>query len=112
MEIKVRIIQKNEIETGTSKAGKEWSKLVFVGETDGQYPKKIAFTAFGKSVEYAQKLKKDQEATVHFDLESREFNDRWFTNVNVWKIDAETQNAAPPIPQTNAPESEDSTLPF
>ena len=110
MEIKGKVVHKLDMEKGTSKAGKDWQKQVFVIETDGQYPKQVAITAFGKSSEYSEKLKQGDMVTVSLDIESREYNGKWFTNVNCWKIvvDKPIQNDAVPIPK----EGEDQGLPF
>lgn len=90
MELKGKVNHKLAIETGTSAAGNEWKKQTFVIETlDEKYPKKVAFSAFGKAVEYSDKLKLNDNVTVHFDLDSREYNGKWYTNVNAWKIEIE-----------------------
>ena len=76
------------IESGVSKAGKEWQKQEFVIETDDQYPKTIAFTLFGDKLSLIENIKVGQNVEVFFNLESREYNERWFHNVNAWKVDA------------------------
>lgn len=71
---------------GTSKAGKEWNKQEFVIETTDQYPKSVCFTLFGDKVELIQGLNIGDEVNVSFNIESREFNERWFHNINAWKV--------------------------
>jgi hypothetical protein len=38
---------------------------------------------------------------VSFNIESREYNGKWFHNINAWKIDkpAETQTSSPGVPE-------------
>jgi hypothetical protein len=99
--VKGRIDQILKPESGTSKAGKEWSKQEFVIETtEDQYPKKVCFTLFGDKVSLIQGLAGGQEVEVSFNLESREYNGRWFHNINAWKIEsAANNNATEPPPE-------------
>jgi hypothetical protein len=89
-------------ETGTSKAGKEWKKQDFVIETIDQYPKKVAFTAFGDKTDLLMKISEGMTVDVSFNLESREYNGKYFHNVNCWKIIVD-QGQSVPAPQYNTP---------
>lgn len=73
-------------ETGVSKAGKDWKKQEFAIETQDQYPKTVAFTCFGDKTDLLSKITVDQVVAVSFNLESREYNGKYFHNVNAWKI--------------------------
>jgi hypothetical protein len=87
--IKGVVIHILQEESGTSKAGKEWKKKDFVIETtEDQYPKKVAFTLFGDKIDLLMKISEGQLVDVSFNLESREYNGKWFHNVNAWKITA------------------------
>ena len=96
------------IQSGTSKAGKEWQKLDFVIETLGEYPKKIAFTLFGDKTSMIDGVGVGQEIEVSFNLESREYEGRWFSNINAWRVNPVAATASPeyqpPVeqPQNNA----------
>lgn len=71
---------------GISKAGKEWKKQEYVLETFDQYPKKICFNAFGTKVdEFA--IQEGETLTVSIDIESREFNGRWYTDIRAWRVE-------------------------
>jgi len=82
---KGKVIHVLELESGTSKAGKDWQKKDFVIETDDQYPKKVCFTCFGDKINLVPAMGEDVK--VHYNLESREYEGRWFHNVNCWKVD-------------------------
>lgn len=88
-----KLIQINEIQSGVSKAGKEWKKQSFVIETQDQFPKKIAFDLFGDKLNLLDGIGPGQQLEVSFNLESREYNERWFHNVNAWKIQSVQGNA-------------------
>ena len=91
MEIKGKCIQVLPVVTGTKKDGSgEWKKQDFVIETEGQYPKKICLQLFGAQVNNTPAI--GDLLTCHFNLESREYNSRWYTNVNCWKLEGFTGN--------------------
>ena len=96
--VKGKIEQILKPESGVSKAGKEWSKQEFVIETEEQYPRKVCFTLFGDKVSLVSGLSAGQEVEVSFNLESREYNGRWFHNINAWKIEGATNSNVPEPP--------------
>lgn len=98
LSVKGRINQILKPENGVSKAGKEWSKQEFVIETEEQFPRKVCFTLFGDKTSLIEGLAAGEEVEVAFNLESREYNGRWFHNVNAWKIDKASANQLPDGP--------------
>lgn len=103
MEIKGTIIHALPEVSGVSKAGNAWKKKEYVLEnTDGQFPRKIAFTCFGDNADKVN-LQVGQVATIYFDIESREFNGRWYTDIRCWRADVEQPGAAAPAPVAQAP---------
>lgn len=85
MDIKGRVIQLLALQTGEGKNG-TWKKQDFVIETDGQYPKKVCISAWGDKINESA-LQVGNEVTISFDVESREYNGRWYTDLKAWKID-------------------------
>lgn len=73
------------LQTGTSKAGNQWQKQDFILETQGQYPRKVCICLFGDNVEKFP-LQVGQSVTASIDIESREFNARWYTDVRAWNV--------------------------
>ena len=84
MEISGKIIELLELKSGQSANG-EWRKQEYVLETEAQYPKKVCFMAWGDKIDQFD-IKKDEQLTVSIDLESREYNGRWYTDVKAWKV--------------------------
>lgn len=95
MEITGRIIAVLPEQGGVSKAGSEWKKQEYVLETQEQYPKKICFQIFGADKITTAAIRPDEVLTVFFDIESREYQGRWYTNLNAWKVERNTAAAAP-----------------
>lgn len=91
MEIKGRIIQLLPLQSGEGKNG-TWRKQDYVLETLDSYPKKICFNLWGDKIDQFG-VKQDEEVTVYFDIESREYNGRWYTDVKAWRIDKNTDGA-------------------
>ena len=78
-----RIIQDLGVQSGTSKAGRLWKKKEYVLETFGTYPRKVKFHIFGDRADTIN-LEAGKDYTLFVDVESREFNGRWYTDVNVY----------------------------
>lgn len=87
MEITGRIIAVLPEQGGISKAGNEWKKQEYVLETHDQYPKKVCFQIFGADRIAQAAIQPGEELTVSFDIDSREYQGRWYTSINAWKVD-------------------------
>jgi hypothetical protein len=94
MEVKGKVIQLLPLQTGTGKKG-QWKKQEFIIETQAQFPKKICLSAWGDKVDQFRLAVGDM-VTVAVDLESREYNGRWYTEARAWKLEKTGQQAAPP----------------
>ena len=78
-----------EVQTGTSKTtNKEWKKVTFVIETSGEYSKAVAFNVFGveKVDNFTKYNKAGQLVDISFDVESREYKGRYYTDLSAWKV--------------------------
>jgi hypothetical protein len=117
MDVKGRIIQLLPLQTGAGKNG-QWRKLEFIVETEGKYPKKVCLSAWGDKIDQFG-LAVGQTVNASVELESREYNNRWYTEARAWKVDKSGasnggNNAAPAAYDTyDAPSSQSSDdLPF
>jgi len=84
------------LQSGTSQGGKDWQKQDVIIKTDGEYPKDVCVTFFGKAI--TNDLQQGAKIRVSINIESREFNGKWYTNVNAYKIleiDSATQTYTP-----------------
>ena len=86
MDIRGKIIKKFDMQSGISKSGSEWVKQEYVLETNEQYPKKIFFDFWGEKAKTYQ-INEGETIILSFDVESREFNGRWYTTVRGWKAE-------------------------
>ena len=100
----------------------EWKKQEFIIEVeDGQFPKKICFSVMNDKNGIFEKLKLDKDVEVSFSIESREFNGKWYSNNNAFRVDLVQSNSGagntpPPfsasdIPPMGDPDDKDD-LPF
>ena len=103
MEIQGKLTQILPVQTGQGKNG-VWKKQDIILETPGQYPKKVCVSMWGDKINESL-LQVGNELTAHIDIESREYNGRWYTEVKAWKIEGKTStnesssanNVPPPI---------------
>lgn len=103
MEVQVTITEICPVENIVSKStGKEYHKYKFVGKTQGAYPKEICFETLGEEKMAQFNLVAGQNYIVSFDIESRRWNDKFFTSVNAWKVvpdNAQVQAQQPVVQQ-------------
>ena len=119
LSIKGKISEKLSIESGTSKAGKEWKKQSFLLDTGAQYNPEICFQLFGEDkIAMLEHYNQGDQVEVSFNLSSKEWNGRYFHNVDAWKIEKiGVENTANDIvleepPVFDAPATEEDDLPF
>jgi hypothetical protein len=98
MELKGKVIQLLPLQTGMGKKG-PWKKQEFIVETQSQYPKKVCLSIWGDKVEQFN-VAAGQVITAAVELESREYNGRWYTEARAWKIERNSmdENEGPPPP--------------
>ena len=101
MEVVGKIVQVLPLQEGVGRNGNPWKLQGYVLETIENYPRKVHFEVFGEDRIKNNPCAIDQIVTVSFDIESREFNGRWYTSIRAWKIQQGdmTQAAAQPAAQ-------------
>jgi len=87
MQLKAKLLEILPLQTGKGKNG-EWKKQDIVVETQEKYPKKVCVSIWGDKLDGVI-LKPQELYEISFDIESREFNGRWYTDVKAWKITPE-----------------------
>ncbi len=115
MQLTAKLSQLLPIQTGTGKNG-EWKKQDIIVETDGQYPKKVCISVWGDKINVGQ-LQIGNLLKIDFDIESREYNSRWYTDIKAWKIEiASTSTQNTPEHSVNSDDfianNDDDILPF
>ncbi len=107
MEIIGKIAQLLPLVTGQGKNG-EWRKQEFIIEiADGQFPKKVCFSLWGDKIDQAG-LTLNETVKVFFDIESREYNSRWYTEAKAWRVEKQgagstVQTSSPQVPNEAPP---------
>ncbi len=73
---------------GVSKtSGNEWKSQEYVIENHDQYPRKMCFDVFGADKIEQFNIQMGEELTVSFDVDARQWNDRWFNSIRAWKVE-------------------------
>tara|TARA_Y100000385_G_scaffold163290_1_gene169215 strand:- start:349 stop:744 length:396 start_codon:yes stop_codon:yes gene_type:complete len=86
-----------DIEGGVSKNGKEWKKQGFIIDTGAEYNPQICFSLFGEEkIASLNSFSEGQMVDVSFNLSTREYNGKYYHNVDAWRIEAkENGNGIP-----------------
>ena len=84
LELEGTLRQKLGVQQGTSARG-QWAKQEFVLEyPDGNYTSQACFTAFGQDkVAELDKYQAGDRIKVSFNIKSREYNGRWYTDLQI-----------------------------
>ena len=96
MELTGKIIAVLPERGGVSKAGNEWKIQEYVLETQEQYPRKMMFNVFGADRISQFNIQLGETLTVSFDIDSREYNGRWYNDIRAWKVDRNAAGAPMP----------------
>ena len=116
LQIRGRVAQVLAEQSGEGRNG-PWRKREFVLETEGDYPKQVCIVQWGDNIDRFG-IQEGETITAHIDIQSREFNGRWYTDVKAWKVERAEAGAAPkpeldePWPEPPAASGDDDGLPF
>ena len=116
MEISGVVVNLLPLQSGQGKNG-TWKKQEFILETPGQYPKKVCMNLWGEKVDEI-KISIGDKITASINIESREYNGRWYTDVRAWKIQKESggksgMESPPPSEENFVPDNSGTDdLPF
>ena len=99
LKIKGKITTVLEVESGTSKAGKEWKKQSFVIDTGDQFNPLVCFSLFGEEkIKLLLQFGVGENIEVGFNVSSREFSGKYYHNLDAWKLNkAESKPVAVPV---------------
>lgn len=107
MEIQGKVISILDAQRFVSKKdGKEYVRNAFVVETVGQYPKRVCFTVMGDDRWHQMSILVGKSYNVSFDVESREWQSKWFTDCMAWKAVSLENNGGAPIQQAQTQQSQ------
>tara|TARA_R110002153_G_scaffold2725_1_gene13057 strand:- start:277 stop:600 length:324 start_codon:yes stop_codon:yes gene_type:complete len=107
MEVKGTLVKKLDVESGISKSEKQWKKQTVVVDTGADYNPQIAIQAFGdEKIKDLDKLSVGDEVLIKCNVSSREYNGRYFHNIDGWFFSKNTRE------EVNAAPLESDDLPF
>jgi hypothetical protein len=82
MEVNGKLVKKLKLETGTSKAGKEWQKQTAIIDTGNEFNNIVAVSAFGDKVERMNKLEVGMDVCILCNVYSREYQGKYYHNID------------------------------
>jgi len=83
-----------------------FTKREFVVTTEEQYPQDIKFELYKEKTGAIDKFKEGDALKVSFNVRGSEYNERFYVNLNAWRIEAEQENGGDPIPPPLDPMAE------
>ncbi len=86
LELTAKLVKIFPVKTGDGRNG-TWTKQEFLVETQETYPKKVFFVAWGEKAEGIKNLAIGDTIKISFFVESRDFNEKWYTDLKVWKVE-------------------------
>lgn len=96
MEVSGKVIQILPLQEGIGRNGNPWKVQTAILETQEQYPRKVCFEIFGEDRIKNNPFNVDDVITISFDIESREFNGRWYTSIRAYRVQQGVVDAAAP----------------
>jgi len=86
MQIIGKLVQKFDSEKGVSKSGKSWEKQAILIEQNTDYNKEVVISFFGDKIKSLRDIEEGSEVNVSINLSSREYNGRYYHNIDGWFI--------------------------
>ncbi len=102
VELRGKLIKKLPVVSGEGRNG-PWQKQEFVIETEDQFPKKICISVWGDRIRSLEGFAEGDVVKVDANIESREYNERWYTDVRAWRIERIGEDGLPPMPPGDIP---------
>ena len=121
MELTGRIISVLQPRSGVSqRTGNSWMTQEYVMEIPGQYPRHMVFNIFGEDRIKQFNIQMNEDVTVQFDIDAREFNGRWYNDIRAYNsvrgaapvVAAPEAGATPVPPLQAAPAANANIAPF
>ena len=97
MEFEGKVLEILPAVTGQSARGTWERQTVVFEQPNKQYGKEIAVTFMNKGQEVSS-LRVGEMYTVSFDMESRNYQGRWYTDVRAWRVQPQQPQVATAMP--------------
>lgn len=94
MELSGKVFKVMPVESGEGKNGTWKKQQVIIEMESGKYPKKVAVVFWGDLVS-SDSFVEGRDISVEFDIESREYNGKWYTDVKAWRINKTESGSVP-----------------
>ena len=96
MEFVGKVLEILPATSGQSARGTWERQIVVFEQANKQFGKEIAVTFMNKAQDVAM-LRVGESYTVSFDIESRKYMDKWYTDVRAWRVQPQQSQAQPPM---------------
>lgn len=125
LEIEGTLVKVLPEKSGEGKNGR-WLKQDFIMETNDKFPKQVCISLWNDKAKDLEQFNEGDAIKAGINIESREFREKWYTDVKAWRLEAAGGASAPsgsgiPLPGDEAPSApvndappppQDDDLPF
>lgn len=94
LEIEGKLVKILPEQSGEGKNGR-WKKQQFVIETDDKFPKQICMMLWNDKADLLQNFSEGDQLKASINIESREFRDKYYTDVTAWRLEKPGGSSAP-----------------
>lgn len=117
MEIQGKITKILDVEKGQKKDGGEWQKINFIVETDEEYNNLYCFEIFSeeKVANFQKYNNVGATVKVSFDVKINEWQGRYFTSLQAWRVETIAQGNPPqpaPVEEPQPQQEHENGLPL
>ncbi|MBG39705.1 MAG: hypothetical protein CMP74_00560 [Flavobacteriales bacterium] len=93
LSIQGKLLKKINPESGVRKDGRGWKKQNFILQTENTFNNEICFQLFGEEkMAILNQIEIGEKIEVFFNLSSREYNGKYYHNIDAWKISKQAIN--------------------
>ena len=85
-EITGKVFKIGQERSFSKKSGETVNEVqLIVEDTSGKFPKKLALTCSGETYQFAKESRIGDNVKIQYNIESREWQEKWFTECKAWK---------------------------
>ena len=110
MDVTGKLVKILDLETGTSKTGKDWETQTCLIETSDKFNNLVAIKCFGKDkINQMNKLKEGQIVSISCNVYSREYKGKYYNQIDGYWFTNQSEN---PEVKDSFVTTDDNDLPF
>lgn len=91
LEIEGTLVKVLPEKSGEGRNGK-WLKQDFIIETEDKFPRQVCISLWNDKAKMLENFKEGEKLKASINIESREFREKWYTDVKAWRLEKPGSN--------------------